>query len=107
MRGIILSFLESHEYVKRPQLLSHLKSLGVETNDRIMRKEIEAIVEDGFCVMSSEKGYKIIRTEQELKDAVDYLKAKAFPLFRRAENLEKNFHSKTTKQTELFLNLNL
>lgn len=104
MKGHILSYLEHHQSVKRKELLSYLHSLGIMTTDRKMRLEIELLIEDGFLISSSEKGYKIIKSENELKEAVAYLKAKAFPLFHRAEMLEKSFHERTTKQTQLFVN---
>lgn len=104
VKGHILKYLEHHQSVKRKELLAHLHSLGMDVTDRLMRKEIESLIEDGFLISSSEKGYKIIKSEEELKDAVAYLKAKAFPLFHRAECLEKSFYSKTSKQTQLFVN---
>lgn len=93
MKGHILKYIEEHKSVKRRELLSHLHSIGVQTSDREMRCEIEQLIVDGFAIASTVKGYKIIRTKEELEDAVKYLKAKAFPLFSRAEKLEHNFNS--------------
>ena len=103
MKGHILKYLETHTSVKRNELRTYLHSLGILTSDREMRKEIEGMIEDGCLIASTVHGYKIIKTEDELKEAVAYLKKKAFPLFHRAECLEKSFHSRTSKQTQLFV----
>jgi hypothetical protein len=91
MKGHILKYLEHHQSVKRKELLAHLHSLGVETNDRQMRIEVENLVKEGFCISSSSNGYKMIRTVEDLQEAKRYLAKKAFPLFKRIDQLEKNF----------------
>lgn len=102
MKGHILAYLEHHGSVKRKELLSYLHSLGINTSDRLMRKEIEGLIDDGFLISSSEKGYKIIRNEDELQEAVNYLRKKALPLFDRIAHLQKSFQLKNTRQTQLF-----
>lgn len=104
MKGHILKYIEAHECVKRKELLEHLHGLGMVVSDREMRLHVESLIIDGFAIASTVRGYKIIRTKEELEDAVRYLKAKAFPLFSRAEKLEINFNSgKLGNQTSLFV----
>lgn len=107
MRGLILKFIEDHKTVKRRELLIHLHSMGVHTTDRIMRLEICSMInEDGHPIASTESGYKLIRTQDDLEKAISYLKKKAYPLFDRANSLYKNFNKDKTGQLtfENFLN---
>lgn len=103
MKGLILTYLESHDYVKRKELLTHLHGLGVRCSDRAMRNEISMMVEDGYLIASSAKGYKLGFQESDYKDAVSYLKKKAFSLLKRAGILEKGFEARFKKQLELEL----
>jgi hypothetical protein len=61
-------------------------------SDRSMRAAIEEMItQDGYCIQSSENGYRLIKNELMLNDAIKYLKAKAFPLLKRAQHLQRNF----------------
>ena len=95
MKGLILRHLEQSEWVKRPQLLAHLHGLGINCSDRAMRSEIESMVtHDGHCIASNEKGYKLIRTGNELTEATHYLNAKAEAIAIRKNSLIRNFFIK-------------
>lgn len=99
MRGHILHYLENKGYVKRPELLLHLHNLGIDCNDRAMRKEIETMIEqDGHLIMSSEKGYKLIQDYKELKDAMEYLRKKATAIVVRANYLTHNWNMRKENQ---------
>ena len=85
--------------VKRAELLNYLQSMNYNITDREMRAVIEDMcITNGYSIASSERGYSIIHTEDELLKAMKYLKAKAFPLFKRADSLQKSFHKDKNKQ---------
>lgn len=89
MKGHILKYLEHHQSVKRKELLAHLHSLGVETNDRQMRIEVENLVKEGFCISSSSNGYKMIRTVEELQKAKEYFEQESDAHFKTHEPTRK------------------
>ena len=60
-------------------------------SDRAMRLEIEELIKEGACIASSEKGYELIRTREQLEKAKAYLRSKAEAIAVRANYLEKNF----------------
>lgn len=85
--------------VKRDEIIAYLLKLGYEVPERKVRSIIEELInEDGLAIESSEVGYELIKSVEQLKEAIKYLKNKAFPLFERANNLNKNFHRDKSKQ---------
>ena len=98
MKDLILTKIrESYpEPVKRKDLLIFLRSVGVVTSDRKMRKEIELLIErDGECIESSEKGYRHIPNDIEvLNRSVDYIKKKIRGEAIRYNCLIRNFRTK-------------
>jgi len=93
MKQEILSFIkQAGKAVKRCDLLTHLRAKGYDISDRAMRKEIEImIIQDGFLIQSSEQGYSIIQTEDQLSDAMQYLTSKAEAIAIRKNTLLKNW----------------
>mgnify|MGYP001612653180 FL=1 len=100
MKIAIFDYLKrNNRPIKRAELLNYLRSMDYTTTDREMRAVIEDMcITDGYSIASSEQGYAIIHTEEELDKAMKYLKAKAFPLFKRADSLQKSFHKDKNKQ---------
>lgn len=94
MKGLILNILERSDYINRATLLKELRSLGMNVGDRKMRKEIEAMIEDGFYIQSSEKGYKLCRTPQDFAQAKAYLRKKAVALLKRCGYFDKGLREK-------------
>jgi hypothetical protein len=93
MKDKILELLMMQGFTKRKQLLQELQLSGFKVSDRQMRFCIESMIaNDGYCIQSCEKGYRLITQYTELEDAISYLKKKAYPLFERANNLHKNFN---------------
>lgn len=83
--------------VKRLELLQAMRvTMSDQTlTDRKLRKTVEEmIVKDGFLIRSSELGYSIIKTEQDLTDAMEYLSNKAESIAIRKNVLLKNWRSK-------------
>ena len=103
MKGIILHALSDNQYHKRADLLRHLHELGIKTNDRALRKEIENMVNDGHFIESSEKGYRLLTQETDYIKAVTYLRKKALALMSRATTLQKNYEKQFNKQLILEL----
>lgn len=100
IQASILLYLENNGYVKRKELLAHLHSIGHNIPDRLMRKEIERmVVNDGYPILSSEKGYKIIRNDEEYKQAISYLDLKA-----KAIAIRKNCLISSYESTKKFVN---
>lgn len=85
--------------VKRDEIIAYLLKLGYEVPERKVRSIIEELInEGGLAIESSEVGYELIKSAEQLKEAIKYLKNKAFPLFERASNLNKNFYKDKSKQ---------
>jgi hypothetical protein len=88
----ILTKLETESPVKRLMLLKYLTQCGHIITDRQMRKTIEEmIIKDGCRIGShNSKGYFIIKSENELDEALKDLRTKAKSLFNRASKLVTN-----------------
>lgn len=85
--------------VKRDEIIAHLLKLGYDVPERKVRSIIEELInEDGLAIESSEIGYELIKSAEQLKEAIKYLRNKAFPLFERASNLKKNFYRDKSMQ---------
>lgn len=99
MKASILLFLESRgTWVKRKELLQFLHGIEHNITDRRMRKIIEEMItKDGHLIASSEMGYKIITTKDELNRVIDYLNEKAEAIAIRKNTLISNFIEKFSK----------
>lgn len=87
--------------VKRSILLNHLIKLGYEITDRKLRSTVEEMItEDGYVIESSEKGYNIIRTQEQLERAMAYLDSKASSIAVRKNFLLKNFNTMMEKENK-------
>jgi hypothetical protein len=102
MKHYIYRYLQSADKpVKRLELLQAMRvTMSDQTlKDRKLRKTVEEMItQDGFLIRSSELGYSIIKTEEDLTDAMEYLKSKAFPIFERAKCLQNSFYKNKEKQ---------
>lgn len=86
----------SNSTVKRSVLLRMLKEEGFDVYDRDLRKTVEEMItHGGYCIRSSEKGYKLITNETELNDAVEYLDKKSSAIAIRKNSLLRNFRNQT------------
>lgn len=104
----IYNYLKSNPTpVKRRDLLVHIRIvMGAHITDRLMRKTIEQmILADGYTIQSSEKGYSLITTEQQLFESMKYLESKAESIAIRKNCLLKNFRDKFKKEPSLQINL--
>lgn len=102
MKGDIMTLLCSQAYVKRAELLINLSHKGHKITDRQLRKAVEELVmDDGCCIASTEDGYHLIRSEHELRSAVDYLRKKAQPIAIRANKLIRNYNDVYGNQLNL------
>lgn len=90
MKEIILIEIKKGTINRRDLL--HLISQYEPITDRKMRLLIAELIEDGEPIMSSEKGYSLIRNEADLKNAIDYLKVKAKSISVRANMLLRNWN---------------
>lgn len=90
MKEIILTEIKKG-IIKRRDLL-HLISQYEPITDRKMRHLISELIEDGEPIMSSEKGYALIKNEADLADAISYLKVKAKSISVRANMLLRNWN---------------
>lgn len=82
--------------VKRPELLHAVRvnANDLYISDRAMRKSIEEmVIKDGYIIQSSEKGYQLIQTEEQLMEAMDYLTNKAESISIRKNCLLRNFRN--------------
>jgi hypothetical protein len=94
MKSEIIAYLQSHQYAKRADLLEYLFNLGFQVNDRMLRSCIEdLIMSDGMCIASTDHGYRLIYSQNELIDAVEYLRKKARPIAVRANQLINNYQN--------------
>ena len=80
--------------VLRAELLTHLHALGYNVSDRAMRKEVEELIKGGELIQSSERGYNLIQTEEQLQDAMAYLNSKNEAIAIRKNLLLKNWRDK-------------
>lgn len=87
--------------VKRLELLQAMRVTMSDPTltDRKMRSVIEEmIVRDGFLIQSSERGYQIIQTEEQLTDAMAYLENKCAAIATRKNCLLRNFRQHFKKE---------
>ena len=88
-----IAFLLSQKSYKREDLLRELNTPVFMLHDRTMRKLVEEMVIGGeHCIASSETGYSIIHTKEEMEKAVEYLRKKAKPIAIRANCLIRNYN---------------
>lgn len=101
----ILEVLHLQRFTKRRELREQLTSKGWYVKDRLLRKHVEYLITEGqYCIQSSERGYSLITTPEDLESAKKYLNAKAFSLLDRVKCLEKNFSlAKLNQQLSLSL----
>jgi formate-dependent phosphoribosylglycinamide formyltransferase (GAR transformylase) len=104
MKDQIFAILKQSGNLTRKHLHIILKSLGYHTSERNLRHVIEEmIIQDGYSIASSEKGYSIIQNPDQLAEAVAYLNKKAQAIAIRKSCLIKNF-VKFKNQLSLFPN---
>lgn len=105
MKDKILELLMLQKFIKRKELLLSLQLNGYVLNDRQMRAEIESlIVDDHYCIQSSEQGYSLITCLEDLEKAVNYLDKKAEAIAIRKNSLIRNYNESRRKiQLELSL----
>lgn len=87
--------------VKRLELLQAMRvTMSDQTlTDRKLRKTVEEMItQDGFLIASSERGYQIIETEEQLTDAMEYLTNKAASISIRKNCLLRNFRQHFKKE---------
>lgn len=90
--------------VKRSVLLSHLLTLGYEITDRKLRSTVEEMIkESGYCIESSESGYALIMSQEQLERAMAYLSSKAESIAVRKNYLLKNFNAMQEAKNEPLL----
>lgn len=105
METHILDILNLKPFTKRAELRLNLQSRGYYLTDRQLRKEVEHLItKQGYAIASSEKGYSLITTNEQLDEAVFYLNSKANALHLRAKCLKENhFSGKLANQLSLSL----
>lgn len=87
-QAILLGIILSNFPITRAILLHNVRIKYPDLTDRKMRALIEEmVVMDKEPIASSEKGYFIIETPDQLKTAMDYLRKKAKPIQIRANCL--------------------
>lgn len=90
--------------IKRADLLKRFDHIF---SDRSLRIFIELMVDNGYLIgTSSVRGYFLISSEEDYNEAMHQLKSQATSLFKRANQLHKNFTSseKDIQLTFLFNN---
>lgn len=94
MKTEIYNYLKQSQLpVKRSILLDHLIKKGYEITDRKLRSTVEEMItKEGFVIESSEKGYCLIRTEEQLEKAMQYLNSKNEAIAIRKNSLLKNWN---------------
>lgn len=97
----ILKVLMLRKHTKRNELRY---ALPFTLPDRKIRSLVESlIVDDGYGIASSERGYSLITTLEELNEAMDYLEAKSKSIAIRKNCLSRNYNSgKLQSQLSLF-----
>lgn len=100
----IIECLHLQVFTKRADLRLQLNAKGYYLKDRLLRKHVEQLITDGqYCISSSEKGYSLITTAEDLQKAESYLKKKAYALHERISCLKENFKiGKIQAQLQLF-----
>ncbi len=104
MIDAILEILMLQKFTNRNELRLSLMTYGYVLKDRQLRKTVEQMIKDNhYSIASSENGYSLITTKQDLDDAVTYLDNKASAIAIRKNCLLRNFaESKLKCQTDLF-----
>lgn len=100
-KGVVLEVLQRGT-IKRSQLLS---ALPFYISDRKMRNYVAELITDGECIQSSNDGYSLIQTREQLDKAMEYLNLKAKAISIRKNSLLKNYnlsHKNDIVQTSLF-----
>jgi hypothetical protein len=106
IKSEIYTQLAAHQFIKRSDLLMHLCRHGEKLSDREMRRMVEDMVMlDGLCIASTPNGYRLIRSDQQLLDAVEYLRKKAKPIAIRANKLIGNYQRQYGRQLNLTFNV--
>lgn len=106
MNEEIYNIIRQLSPIKRKDLLDVLKLVHPDLTDRQMRKEInQMITTDGYCIQSSNLGYSVIRNIDDLKNAMEYLKAKSKPIAIRANCLLHNFNRKFQANEQITMDL--
>jgi len=83
----ILNILSDKIWHKRASIR---KSLTANITDRDLRHRVELLIkENSYAVSSSERGYKLITTEREYKEAEIYFKKKIYSMFNRINKLRE------------------
>lgn len=100
----IIECLHLQRFTKRKELREQLTAKGFYLRDRLLRRHVELLItQNEYCISSSEKGYSLILTPEDLESAKKYLKSKAFALLSRADCLDNNFKiGKLNYQLDLF-----
>src|SRR5687767_12263928 len=97
-KDAILELLHLQKHMKRSELLHALIGKGFVMSDRDMRLTIEHMIKDDhYCIQSSEKGYSLITTLEDLEKAKSYLEKKAASIAVRKNCLERNFREQKLK----------
>ena len=93
MKQTILEAIKSHGPIKRVDLLRRVNATMevVFIADRTLRQAISDLIADGEPIASSEKGYSIIQSVDQLRKAVNYLKAKSRSIAIRGNTLIGNY----------------
>lgn len=106
IKAEIFTQLSENQFIKRGVLLLHLYHIGFHITDREMRRCVEEMVmESGCCIASTQNGYRLIRSDQQLLDAVEYLRKKARPIAIRANMLITNYQKQYGRQLNLVFNV--
>ena len=101
-RGYIRNILKVGKATRKTIMLT-LISMGYHISDRGLRATIEEmIVEDKYSISSSEKGYALIKSDEDLKEAIAYLEKKVEALAIRKNCLGRNFRHYLVTQLDLF-----
>lgn len=99
---IIRNYLRRHSYATRADLLQYLSNQNITISDRALRALVESMVMDGGeCIASTDHGYSMIENEQQLHDAVEYLRKKARPIAVRANQLINNYQQVNKTQLNI------
>lgn len=100
MKDLIIGYLkDAGRPVKRRELLQYLRAAGQDITDRAMRREVEMLItRDGELIQSSERGYHLINSEEDLMEAMEYLTHKAEAIAIRKNCLLRNYRNLFKKE---------
>ena len=93
MKDFIVNYLtKTNISVKRFDLLALLKiNFGNIITDRAMRQLVKEIVAEGTPIGSSEKGYFIVKTEEDREQVKGYVKKKIFGLWKFYNDIDSAY----------------